>query len=66
MENIVRTRTNTKKTDIRKIVSMGMLAAISIVLVYAIRLPIIPIAPFLEYDPADIPILIGTFIYGPV
>ena len=25
-----------------------------------------PAAPFLEYDPADVPILIGTFAFGPV
>jgi riboflavin transporter FmnP len=45
---------------------MGVLAAISIVLVYLIHLPIIPAAPFLEYDPADIPILMGTFALGPL
>ncbi len=44
---------------------MGMLVAISIVLVYFIRVPIFPAVPFLEYDPADIPILIGTFAFGP-
>lgn len=45
---------------------MAMLVAISVVLVYLIHFPIIPAAPFLEYDPADIPILIGAFAYGPV
>lgn len=44
---------------------MGMLVAISIVLVYLIRIPF-PALPFLEYDPADIPILIGTFAFGPL
>ena len=53
------------KTDVRKMVLMGMLCAISIVLVSAVRLPF-PAAPFLEYDPADIPIIIGTFLMGPV
>lgn len=33
----------------------GMLAALSIVLVYVIHFPIFPAASFLEYDPADIP-----------
>ena len=28
--------------------------------------PIFPAVAFLEYDPADIPILIGTFAFGPV
>ena len=42
---------------------MAMLAAVSVLLVL-IHIPFPP-APFLEYDPADIPILIGTFAYGP-
>ena len=44
---------------------MAMLVAISIVLVAIIHLPILPMVPFLEYDPADIPILLGTFAFGP-
>ena len=46
--------------------SMAMLSAISIILVAIIRFPIFPSAGFLEYDPADITILIGTFAYGPI
>lgn len=45
---------------------MAMLTALSIVLVYAVRLPLIPSAPFLEYDAADIPVLIGSMVLGPV
>ena len=44
-----------------RLAKMGMLVAIAIVLVYFIHFPI-----FLEYDPADIPILMGTFAFGPV
>jgi riboflavin transporter FmnP len=44
---------------------MGMLAAISLVLVLIIRIPYPP-APFLVYDPADIPIFIGAFAFGPM
>lgn len=33
---------------------------------YLIHFPIFPPAPFLEYDPADIPVLIGTFMFGPL
>ena len=49
-----------------RLAKMGMLVAISVVLVYFIHCPIFPAVAFLEYDPADIPILIGTFAFGPV
>lgn len=51
--------------DTKKIATMGVLAAFSIVLMYAIRIPFPP-APFLEYDPADVTILIGAFLFGPI
>ncbi len=49
-----------------KIAKMGMLVAISMVLVYFIHFPIFPAVAFMEYDPADIPILIGAFAFGPL
>ena len=49
-----------------RLAKMGMLVAISVVLVYFIHFPIFPAVAFLEYDPADIHILIGTFAFGPV
>jgi len=45
---------------------MGILAAIAVVLVVVVHFPVIPAVSFLEYDPADIPILLGTFAMGPV
>ncbi|MCL2699222.1 MAG: ECF transporter S component [Defluviitaleaceae bacterium] len=50
----------------RKLTTMGILAGLSVALVFFIRFPIFPQAPFLEYDPADIPILIAAFVYGPI
>ena len=58
------TITNTQTRTVR-LAKMGMLVALSIVLMMIIRFPFPP-APFLEYDPADIPILIGTFAFGPI
>ena len=49
----------------RKLTTLAMLAAISIVLVAVIHFPLLPAAPWMEYDPADIPIFIGTFLFGP-
>lgn len=50
----------------RKLSVMALLVAISVLLIYLVRFPIIPAISFLEYDPADIPILIGALAYGPV
>lgn len=55
---------NTNINTIR-MAKMAMLVAISVLLVN-IHFPIFPAVPFLEYDPADIPILVGTFAFGPI
>ena len=49
----------------RRLTAMAMLVAVSVILLYLVHFPIFPAAAFLEYDPADIPILIGTFLFGP-
>ena len=54
------------KFTTRRLTVLALLCAISVALVYFIRFPFFPAASHLEYDPADIPILIGTFITGPV
>lgn len=54
-----------KKPAIDRLVKLGLLTAISILLVYLIHFPIFPAAAYLEYDMADVPILIGTFLFGP-
>ena len=51
------------QTKTVRLAKMGMLVAISVVLVYFIHIPMF--TAFYEYDPADIPILIGTFAFGP-
>jgi len=55
-----------KKISTRALVTMAIMAALSVALVFLVHFPIFPQAPFLEYDPADIPILIASFAYGPV
>ncbi len=50
----------------RKLTAMAIMIAISVVLVYFIHIPIFPQVAFLEYDPADISILICGFAFGPV
>jgi len=61
-------RSPLKKTSgiqVYQLVQMSILAALSIALVYLLRFPIFPSASFLEYDPADIALFLGTLLYGP-
>lgn len=55
-----------KHENVRKLTVMAMLVAVSVILVWLVHFPLFPTAAFLEYDPADIAILIGAFAYGPV
>jgi len=48
-----------------KLTKMAMLGTISLVLVLLVRIPFPP-APFLTYDPADVPIFIAAFAFGPL
>lgn len=54
------------KHNVVKVAMLGVLAALSVVLMLFVRFPILPVVPFMEYDPADIVILIGSFLYGPL
>lgn len=60
---------NQSKMNVNKktstVAKLGVLGAISIVLVALIHISIFPAVSFLEYDPADIPILLATFALGP-
>lgn len=53
-----------KKLNAKAISKLAMMAAISLVLLLLVRIPFPP-APFLVYDPADLPIYITAFAYGP-
>ena len=69
MENVAKTTKTIgakKKNNVKRITALGMLGAISIILVAMVHFPIVPTVAFMEYDPADVPILIATFAYGPV
>lgn len=54
------------RKNLRKLTTMAILAAVSVVLVALIHFPIFPAVAFLEYDPADIAILICGFAFGPL
>jgi len=49
----------------KKITSISILVALSIIAGYFIHFPILPQAPFLLYDPGSVFLLIGSFKLGP-
>ncbi len=55
---------NNSRLNVRRLTVSAMLAALAMVLMLAVRFPLVPAAPFLEYDMADVPVLIGTFLLG--
>lgn len=56
---------NTKSKVIR-MAQLGMLAAVAIILAAFFQFPIVPAAPYLKYDMADVPVLLGTLLFGTV
>lgn len=54
----------TNKT--KKMTTLAMLCAMAFICVACIRIPLIPAAPFLTYEPKDAIIAIGGFIFGPL
>jgi len=55
-------RTN-EKLDTKKMTMMAMLSAIAILLVTMVRIPAVA---FLYYEPKDVAIVIGGFLFGPL
>ena len=52
-----------KRSSIKKMVLLAMLAAISYLLVSLVRIPVVL---FLKYEPKDVVITIGGFLFGPM
>ena len=52
-----------RKKDIRKLVLLALFAAIAYIIVALIRVPVVM---FLSYEPKDVIITIGGFLFGPV
>ncbi|HBK86868.1 MAG TPA: hypothetical protein DDZ53_12650 [Firmicutes bacterium] len=53
------------KSNVRNLVMISLLTAMSLVLMYAIQIPLLPAAPFLKWDPSDLPNVLGGVILGP-
>ncbi len=55
-----------KNQNLKNLIQMAMLCAIAYVFILIIRFPIFPATPYLIYDAGDIPLLIGSFLFGPI
>lgn len=55
-----------RDTKLAKMVKMAVLSALAFVFILLIRFPLFPAVPYLIYDPGDIPLLIGSFMFGPL
>lgn len=55
-----------KSTNTSKLVLLAMLSAVAYIIVALIRIPVVPTAPFLSYEPKDVIITIGGFLFGPM
>lgn len=55
-----------KRMRTSMVASAGILSAISAVLMMVLEFPIPFMPPFLKIDFSDIPVLVGSFVYGPV
>ena len=52
-----------KKMDLKKISIIALLSALAFLMVAVIRIPVVA---FLKYEPKDVIIVIGGFIYSPL
>ncbi|MBP0960204.1 MAG: ECF transporter S component [Oscillospiraceae bacterium] len=55
-----------KNEKLKKMIVLSMLAAISYLTVFLIRIPFIPSVEFLKYEAKDVIIAISGFLYGPL
>ncbi len=54
-----------KNSRTKNMTTMAMLAALAFLVMLVGRIPMVAAAPFLKYDPKDVIIVIGGFIFGP-
>jgi len=54
------------QTNTKQLTTLAMLSALAIISVLLIRFPMFTPFPFPTYDPKDVVIIIGGFLYGPL
>lgn len=54
-----------KSMRVKEMTTLGILAAMAVIVNVFIHFPLVPAVPWLNYDPKDVIVVIGGFIYGP-
>lgn len=54
------------KFDTKTLCILAMMSTIAFLLGSFVRVPVVPLAPWLRYDPKDVIIIIAGFMYGPL
>jgi riboflavin transporter FmnP len=55
-----------RSMSVKKLVTMAVLCAISYLAMVLVKFPIVPAVGFLTYEPKDVILAIGSFIFGPL
>ena len=50
----------------KKMTTVGILCGMALVLALTLYIPIVPAVSFLKYEPKDVVMVVGGFIYGPM
>ena len=50
-----------RNNNVHNLVMISLLAAMSFVLMYAVQIPLLPTAPFLKWDPSDLPNVLAVY-----
>ena len=56
----------TQHTRLKNLITIAILSTIAFLVMVFFRISIVPAAPFLKYDPKDVIIAIGGFLFGPL
>ena len=54
------------RISVKKLTLLAMLAALSYIIVALVRIQVVPATPFLKYEPKDVVITVGGFLFGPL
>ena len=54
------------RVETRQLATMAMLVALAYVVTVVTRFPLMAAASFLKYDPKDVVLLIGAYLFGPM